>query len=105
MPRAAKQQPDVEPFEQLYGRLEACVTRLEQGGLTLDDSIALYEEGMSLARACQERLDGAEQKITRLRETFAPAVASNGAHLNEEPNDYEYVAEEDIPPDEAADFP
>ena len=105
MARTTKQRPEEETFEQLYGRLEACVARLEQGGFTLDDSIALYEEGMSLARACQERLDGAEQKITKLRETFAPVPSSNGARLNDDAGDYEYVPDDDIQPDEAADFP
>jgi exodeoxyribonuclease VII small subunit len=66
-----------ETFEQLYAKLEASVARLEQGGLSLDDAIALYEEGMTLARACQERLDAAELKITKLRESFA-ALPPNG---------------------------
>ena len=45
---------ETETFEQVYARLEATVARLEEGGLTLDQSIALYEEGMELARRCQE---------------------------------------------------
>ncbi len=72
-----------ETFETLYGRLEAAVTRLEQGGLSLDESIALYEEGMTLARSCQERLDAAEQRITKLHETFAPEGRTNGVRLND----------------------
>ena len=67
MPRAEK----TETFEQLYARLEEVVARLEQGGLPLEDSIALYEQGMTLAKQCQQRLDQAELKITRLRESFA----------------------------------
>ena len=35
------------------------------------DALALYEEGMNLARRCQEILDGAELKVTRLKEAFA----------------------------------
>jgi exodeoxyribonuclease VII small subunit len=67
MPRAEK----TETFEQLYERLEQVVGRLEQGGLPLEESIALYEQGMTLAKQCQQRLDQAELKITRLRESFA----------------------------------
>ena len=61
----------VETFEQLYARLEATVAKLEAGGLSLEDAIGVYEEGMTLARQCQERLDEAEQKVTKLKESFA----------------------------------
>jgi len=62
---------DKETFEDLYGRLEETVAKLEAGGLNLDNALALYEEGMNLARRCQEILDGAELKVTRLKEAFA----------------------------------
>lgn len=62
---------DRETFEQIYQRLEEAVAKLEAGGLSLDDALALYEEGMTLARRCQEILDGAELKVTRLKEAFA----------------------------------
>ena len=60
-----------QPFEQLYQQLEEKVARLEQGGLSLDDSIATYEEAVALAQRCQQLLDRAELRITRLRESFA----------------------------------
>lgn len=60
-----------ETFEQIYERLEETVAKLEAGGLSLDDALALYEEGTNLARRCQEILDGAELKVTRLKEAFA----------------------------------
>ena len=66
---------DRETFEQIYQRLEEAVSRLEAGGLSLDDALALYEEGMNLARRCQEVLDGAELKVTRLKEAFAASSA------------------------------
>jgi exodeoxyribonuclease VII small subunit len=59
-----------ESFEAVYKRLEETVRRLEEGGLTLDESIALYEEGMTLARTCQTLLDQAELKITSLQDLF-----------------------------------
>jgi exodeoxyribonuclease VII small subunit len=92
-----------ETFEQTYARLEETVGKLEQGGLTLEESIALYEEGMTLARKCQEMLDGAEQKITKLKESFAPVPErTNGRILGEEIAEYEYIPEEDEepPPDD-----
>ena len=43
--------------------------RLEDGGLTMDDAIAAYEEGVALAAQAQRLLDAAEQRIRELRET------------------------------------
>lgn len=65
-----------ESFEALYRKLEETVEKLEQGGLSLEDSIALYEEGMRLAKRCQELLDEAELRITRLRQAFAERVTA-----------------------------
>ena len=50
-------------FEQALSRLEEIVRSLENGQTKLEDSLALYEEGIRLVRFCNERLDGAEQKI------------------------------------------
>ena len=84
-----------ESFEEIYSRLEASVERLEKGGLTLDEAIALYEDGMTLARTCQARLDEAELKITKLKESFAPASHGiAGERADGAPDDYEYVDED-----------
>jgi len=92
MPKETRQ----ESFEQLYARLESAVAKLEAGGLPLEAAIDLYEQGMMLARDCQERLDAAELKITKLREAFAPVPPrSNGAAGDGAPDDYEYVADDD----------
>jgi exodeoxyribonuclease VII small subunit len=100
MPKEAKR----DTFEQLYARLEQQVGKLEQGGMSLEEAIAAYEEGMTLARACQERLDEAELKITKLRESFATLPARpNGASGEDEPEDYEYVTD-DEPMDEDEPF-
>ncbi len=70
-------------FEELYRRLEEVVARLEAGGLGLEESLALYEEGMRLARRCQEMLDAAELRITRLRDELG-LYTREGAALPEE---------------------
>jgi exodeoxyribonuclease VII small subunit len=57
-------------FEAVYSRLEEAVQRLEDGGLSLDQSIELFEQGMRLAKQCRELLDGAELRITTLSEEF-----------------------------------
>ncbi len=54
-------------FETALKRLEAIVKELEQGELPLDKALKRYEEGVKLAKICQERLDQAELKLKRLR--------------------------------------
>ena len=67
-----------DSFEELYHKLEEAVDKLEKGGLPLEQSIALYEEGMELAKRCQAILDRAELRITTLRESFAQAATPSG---------------------------
>ncbi len=62
-------------YEDLYKQLEEKVALLEQGGLSLDDSLTAYEEAVGLAQQCQALLDKAELRITRLRETIVPSDA------------------------------
>lgn len=54
-------------FEAAVVRLEEIVRALENGQTPLEDSLSLYEEGIRLVRLCNERLDGAEQKIKLLQ--------------------------------------
>lgn len=62
-------------FEEALSRLEEIVRALESGQSRLEDSLALYEEGIRLSRACNARLDGAEQKIKLLNITPDTAEA------------------------------
>jgi exodeoxyribonuclease VII small subunit len=88
-----------QTFEQLYAQLEERVGKLEQGGLTLEQAIALYEQGMSLAKRCQDMLDAAELKITQLKESFAPVPERmNGRTIGDELAEYEYVPEDESAP-------
>jgi exodeoxyribonuclease VII small subunit len=57
-------------FEEAFGQLEESVRSLEAGGLTLDESTRLYEEGMRLAQMCNELLSATELRITRLQTSF-----------------------------------
>ncbi len=56
------------PFERDLARLEAIVTRLEEGGLNLDDSLKLFAEGQELLARCRAALEKAEVKVRRLLE-------------------------------------
>ena len=53
-------------FEEAFKELEDAVHRLEGGGLTLDESITLFEQGMKLAEHCDRKLDDAELKVSQL---------------------------------------
>ncbi len=53
-------------FEEALARLEAIVAQLENGGLSLEESMAQFEEGMRLNKLCQAKLREAEQKIEKL---------------------------------------
>ena len=55
-------------FEQALQRLEQVVKELETGDLSLDTALALFQEGVGLARQCGIQLDEAEAKIEKLLE-------------------------------------
>ena len=66
--------PAVQPvesearYEEIVQRLSKVVERLEGGGLSLEESIAAFEEGIRLARAGAKRLEEAERKVEVLLE-------------------------------------
>lgn len=53
-------------LEEALEDLEEIVGRLEDGKLTLDESLALFERGIRLVRLCSARLESAEQRIESL---------------------------------------
>jgi exodeoxyribonuclease VII small subunit len=54
-------------YEQARTELAAVVERLETGGSSLEDSLALWERGERLADVCQHWLDGAQERIAAAR--------------------------------------
>jgi exodeoxyribonuclease VII small subunit len=65
-PSGADAQTGAAPFEASLERLTNIVDRLENGDLGLEESLALFEEGIRLARNAQERLDAAEKRVEEL---------------------------------------
>ena len=53
-------------YEEIVQRLTKVVERLEGGGLSLEESIAAFEEGIQLARAGAQKLEEAERKVEQL---------------------------------------
>ena len=59
----AKRQKKTPDFEAALAELEALVEKMEQGDLSLDDSLQQFERGVQLTRSCQQALQEAEQKV------------------------------------------
>jgi exodeoxyribonuclease VII small subunit len=53
-------------YEQARDELTEVVRALEAGGLSLDDSVALWERGEALAKRCEEQLAGARERVQRV---------------------------------------
>ena len=61
--------PEELSYEAARAELEDVVRRLEAGGLSLEDSLALWERGEALAKVCQDWLDGARARLDAVRST------------------------------------
>ncbi len=64
----AKRSNKTPDFETALAELEALVERMEQGDLSLDESLKQFERGVQLTRSCQKALKDAEQKVQVLLE-------------------------------------
>jgi len=60
-------EPSTQSYEQARDELAEVVQKLETGGVTLEESLALWERGEALAARCQEWLDGAREKLAAAR--------------------------------------
>ncbi len=65
MARKSTKKPD---FETALSELETVVETMEQGDISLDESLKLFERGVTLTRSCQDALKEAEQKVQILLE-------------------------------------
>jgi len=66
------------PYEQARDELTELVKRLEAGGLTLEQSLRLWERGEELAAICEEWLEGARARL-------ATALARQGKDEQSDP--------------------
>ena len=67
-------------FESALKELEQIVSRLEQGEVELEDSIALYERGQALKAHCEKKLKAAESRLEKI-------VHGGGTATGSEPMD------------------
>ena len=68
----------IRDFEAALNELESIVKKLEEGDLTLENSLALYERGVELSRFCHARLADAEKRIEILNERGEIKAAPTG---------------------------
>ncbi len=59
----SKQKPTAFDFEKALESLEELVTAMEEGELSLEESLQAFEKGIKLTRECQTALKKAEQKV------------------------------------------
>lgn len=65
---AAKPKAKTIDFESALAELEALVSKMEAGDLSLEDSLEAFEQGVKLTRECQAQLSRAEQRVKKLIE-------------------------------------
>lgn len=64
-------------FEEAMEKLEKIANELENGELTLEESLNKFEEGMKLSKKCNEIIENAEKKITVLLQKDGELVEEN----------------------------
>ena len=77
-----KDTPDASPvarFEHSLDELEQLVEKMEQGEMSLEDSLAAYERGVGLYRRCQAALEQAELRVRLLTDPDQPDNAQHFA--------------------------
>jgi exodeoxyribonuclease VII small subunit len=75
--KKAEKEPKPVDFETAMQELEHIVERLEQGDLSLEESLASFERGVLLTRTCQVALKEAEQKVEiMLKKAGEPSIES-----------------------------
>ena len=60
---------DTVNYESSLKKLEEIVSKLEDGDISLEDSVKSFEEGIGLVKECQKQLSDAELKVKKLLES------------------------------------
>ena len=71
-------------FEDALSRLEEIVNIMEEGELSLDDTVKLYKEGVELASLCGGKLTDAKQQVTMLSADLDGQISEKPFELGEE---------------------
>jgi exodeoxyribonuclease VII small subunit len=71
-------------FEEAFQKLEDIIKRLDEGNLTLEDSLKAFEEGVRLSRHCSRKLDEAEKRVEILLKESGGRLTPQPFSLEEE---------------------
>ena len=83
-----KDQGAAEPsFEKALAELEGIVARMEDGGLSLEQSLAAHKRGLELAKQCRERLEAAQQQVRVLEGEVLKPLAGLSSDLSSAASD------------------
>ena len=69
-------------FEKTLAELDELVTRMEEGQMGLEESLAAFEKGISLTRECQQALQQAELKVQMLTNAESDPPQTETLHTN-----------------------
>ncbi len=97
MPKAKKEA--AANFEKDLEALEKVVGALEEGGLSLDESLKQFEEGIALSRRCEQALSAAEKKIQILMKNADGELEAK--NFGDEDDEDDATPDNDEPPAEA----
>ncbi|WP_300616768.1 exodeoxyribonuclease VII small subunit [Dokdonella sp.] len=75
MQQTSPETSQIARFEQSLDELEQLVVRMEQGELSLDDSLQSFERGIALYRNCQNALEQAELRVNQLLDPNLPETS------------------------------
>ena len=76
--------PSIKDFESALAELDTIVRKMEEGELTLEASMQLYERGLQLSRFCHTTLEAAERKIELLNDRGEVRTAPAALGLDED---------------------
>ena len=94
MPREKK-----EKFEDALEKLEKIVSQLEEGDISLEESLKLFEEGIRLSRFCNQKLDEAEKRVEILLKGKDGAMETEHFDPSGNPGQFSFKYSADIEPE------
>jgi exodeoxyribonuclease VII small subunit len=83
-------------FEESLAQLEALVEQMEDGDLSLEESLKAFEKGIKLTRECQQALKQAEQKVQLLMDKTGPSDGPADGEVDDEPGVLPFALDNDI---------
>gem|GEM_PF-868342 len=78
------QKKDNQSFQQAFTEFEVLVKEFEKGDMDLDESLKKFEQGLTLASFCKEKIQNMEQKVTEIKKKFHITHSSEQKEVDED---------------------